>query len=130
MNKEDILKIADEIPEFVWREGCGYESGVVEAQVLEFARRLLATPEQPKGLEVVGYVSCELIQDRCSGAMAYRDRQYLEQVPIVTLSNAITHAEQVIADTIENVISWLIDNDYIPNEYAIANAIRALGEKK
>lgn len=42
-NIEQIaLEVAREIPEFLWEEGCSYESGVVSAQAIEFLQRCLA----------------------------------------------------------------------------------------
>lgn len=42
-NIEQIaLEVAREIPEFLWEEGCSYESGVVSAQAIESLQRCLA----------------------------------------------------------------------------------------
>ncbi len=43
MNLDEIVvRVAEGIPDFLWREGDTHEGGVVENQVIEFVRRLLA----------------------------------------------------------------------------------------
>lgn len=43
MNLDEIVvRVAEGIPDFLWREGDTHEGGVVENQAIEFARRLLA----------------------------------------------------------------------------------------
>lgn len=54
MNLDEIaVRVAEKIPDFLWREGDTHEGGVVENQAIEFARRLLA--EVQKMQEPQGY---------------------------------------------------------------------------
>ena len=39
--EEIAIRIAEDIPEFLWTEGCAFESGIVEAQIIDFSKRLV-----------------------------------------------------------------------------------------
>jgi hypothetical protein len=88
-----------------------------------------ATPEQPKGLEVVGTIK--------ASPFDYYIEPHPENVieefgshDVVLLSHATTHAEQVRAETIEECAEVLEGmSEWVRNDEA-AKAIRALGEKK
>ena len=57
MNQEKIrevaLRVAREIPEFLWAEGCDHECGVLDHEAVEFLTRCLA--ELSKDVEPVGW---------------------------------------------------------------------------
>ena len=63
MDKQLIERIALEVAEampkgFLWREGCGYEAGVIKSEVRDFAHRFLARIDAERGKEAVAWFAC------------------------------------------------------------------------
>ena len=58
--KERALEIAEEMG-IIWREGCDFESGIVEVEAIDFAEKFLAAWLDQQSQEAVAWISKESV---------------------------------------------------------------------
>lgn len=108
MNIEKIaLEVAREIPEFLWEEGCTYESGVVSAQAIEFLQRCLA--KIGEGVEPFAVLFQHDETGKTTSIEAYKADEFAEMNPrwspikylFSSPAEAILAAEKRVAEAFE-----------------------------
>lgn len=70
------LRIARDMPEFLWEEGCPHESGVVKSEVVEFAKRLV---EALNAQEPVAWADNSAIHGRVGNCASAAAKEYWER---------------------------------------------------